>query len=162
MQISSSAYMGVETLVRLAAQDGTKPCTTRCLADWINRSELYTQRLMEQLHDAGLVIGRHGPDGGYCLARPAEHITVAEVCQAVAEPVDLWIRPLNATTFEAEDVHNLHGTDLLWQSLKSSVLHVLNGVSLADLALEAADLIGGNDYRATPIYQTDMQSTARH
>ena len=43
MQISSSAYMGVETLVRLAVQNADKPCTTQGLAEWINRSVSYTE-----------------------------------------------------------------------------------------------------------------------
>lgn len=31
MQICSSAYMGIETLVRLVAQNADKPCTTQGL-----------------------------------------------------------------------------------------------------------------------------------
>lgn len=55
MQISSSAYMGVETLVRLAVQRADTPCTTQGLAEWINRSVSYTETLMARLRTAGLV-----------------------------------------------------------------------------------------------------------
>lgn len=49
MQISSSAYMGVETLVYLAVQVADKPYSTKGLAEWINRSVSYTESLMAQL-----------------------------------------------------------------------------------------------------------------
>lgn len=162
MQISSSAYMGVETLVRLAVQNADKPCTTQGLAEWINRSVSYTESLMARLCNAGLVVSRHGPGGGYILARPAERITVAEVFQAFDDPSDFANRPLNADKLEAEEIGNLHGTDLLWVSLKSYILLFLNGVSLADLAPEAVDLISdyGSDHAA--IFSTDIQSTAQH
>jgi hypothetical protein len=35
MRISSSAYMGVETLVRLAVQTADIPCTKQGLAEWL-------------------------------------------------------------------------------------------------------------------------------
>jgi len=162
MQISSSAYMGVETLVRLAVQNADKPCTTQGLAEWINRSVSYTETLMAQLRDAGLVVSRHGPGGGYILARPAHRITVAEVFQAVDAPSDFANRQLNAETLEAEDIHDLHGTDLLWESLKSYILLFLNGVSLADLAPEATESISDDTNDEAQIYPFDMQSTAHH
>ena len=162
MQISSSAYMGVETMVRLVVQNADKPCSTKGLADWINRSVSYTEGLMAQLRKAGLVASRHGPGGGYVLARPADRITVAEVFEAVDAPSDFANRPLNADTLQDEDIHDLHGTDLLWEALKSYVLLFLNGVSLADLAPQAANLIGVSTNDNDPIYPVDMGSTMRH
>ena len=137
MKISSSAYMGVETLVRLAVRKSDTPCTTQGLAEWINRSVSYTETLMAGLRAAGLVRSRRGPGGGYYLARPAHRITVAEVFQVFDEPRDLHGRPLKPVTLEPEAIQNLHGTDLLWESLKSYILLFLNGVSLADIALES-------------------------
>lgn len=162
MKISSSAYMGVETLVRLALQNADKPWSTKGLAKWINQSMAYTEALMAQLHSAGLVVPRHGPCGGYALARPAHRITVAEVFQAVDAPSDFANRPLNADTLETADIHDLHGTDLLWEALKSYVLLFLSDVSLADLASEATELIGDDSDDDVEIYPFDRQSTARH
>ena len=83
MQISRNAYMGVETLVRLAVQNADRPCSTKVLAEWINCSVLYTETLTAQLRKAGLVVSRQGSGGGYVLARPADRITIAEVFEAV-------------------------------------------------------------------------------
>ena len=55
MRISSSTYMGVATLMRLAVQTADTPCTTQGLAGWINRSVSYTETLMARLRTAGPV-----------------------------------------------------------------------------------------------------------
>lgn len=162
MQISDSAYMGVETLVRLAVQGADKPSTTQGLAEWMNRSVSYTKTLMAQLRNAGLVVYRHGPGGGHILARPAHQIAIAEVFLAVGAQSDLANRPLNADMFEASDIHNLQGTDLLWESLKSYVLLFLMGVSLADIAPEATEMISDDTEEEAQIYPFDIRSKAHH
>ena len=49
MQISNSAYMGVEVLVRLAAYETDRPCTAQALGEWTNRSMSSTETLMSRL-----------------------------------------------------------------------------------------------------------------
>ena len=161
MQISPSAYMGVEALVRLAAQDAGRPCTTRGLAEWINRSVSYTEGLMARLRDAGLVVARRGPGGGYLLARPADRITVAEILRAVEMPGQPSDRPSNAPTPGAVEIRNRHGTDVLWAALGSAVLLFLNRVSLADLAPETAALANDSGHDGTP-RAGPVQNTPRH
>jgi Rrf2 family iron-sulfur cluster assembly transcriptional regulator len=160
MQISSSAYFGVETLVRLAMQNADKPSTTQGLAEWMNRSVSYTETLMTQLRNAGLVSFATWSGGGYILARPAHRITVAEVFQAVDAPSDFANRPLNADTLEAANIND--DTNLLWEALNSHVLLFLDSVSLADLAPEATELISDDTKDEAQIYPFDMQSTVYH
>jgi Rrf2 family iron-sulfur cluster assembly transcriptional regulator len=145
MQISSSNYMGVEILVRLAVQNANKPCTTQDLAEWINQSVSHTESLMAQLRKAGLVVSRHGPGGGYTLARPAHQINVAEVFRAFDEPRGLPVRPLNVVTLEPETVQNIHGTDLLWELLKSHILLFLDQISLADIVQQSTGELASDE-----------------
>ncbi len=86
MQISNSAYMGVEVLVRLVAYEPDRCCTAQALAEWINRSMSSTETLMSRLRAAGLVRATRGPAGGYHLNKPADKITVAEIFMAFDEP----------------------------------------------------------------------------
>jgi len=162
MKISSKAHMGVEILVRLAIKNGDKPYNTWGLAEWINRSVSFTETLMAQLRNAGLVVARHGAGGGYNLARPAHRITVAEVLQAVEAPSDFENRPQNANTLKADDINDLHRTDLLWGALKGHVLVFLDGVSLADLAPETADLISDDTNDEAKIYTFNFQPPTHH
>ena len=61
-------------------------------------------------------------------------------------------------TLEHEDIHDLHRTDFLWETLRSYVLLFLNGVSLADLAPEAANSAGENANDSNPIYLANTGS----
>ena len=133
MQISSQAYFGVEALVRLAACSAEGPCTVEELARSIHRSISYTESLMARLRAAGLVGAKKGRHGGYFLSRPPDRMTVAEIFQAFDEPS---VRVKGATglpSFENTTPEDLKGTPLFWLALKSYVLLLLNGVSLADL-----------------------------
>ncbi len=162
MQISNSSYMGVEVLVCLAAYETDRPCTAQALAEWTNRSISYTEKLMSRLRAAGLVRATRGPGGGYHLNKPADMITVAEIFKAFDEPRVLSRRPLNAITLEPETIENLHGTDLLWEVLKSRVLRLLSGVSLTDIATETAHPFADDETDSSPAFGASMQSTARH
>ncbi len=162
MQISNSAYMGVEVLVRLAAYETDRPCTAQTLGEWTNRSMSSTETLMSRLRAAGLVRARRGSGGGYHLNKPADMITVAEIFKAFDEPRVLSRRPLNAITLEPEPLENLHGTDLLWEVLKSRILLFLSGVSLTDIVTETAHPFADEETDGSPAFGTSMQSTARH
>ena len=158
MQISNSAYMGVEVLVRLAAYETDRPCTAQALAEWINRSITHTETLMSRLRVAGLVRARRlpGSGGGYHLNKPAEMITVAEIFEAFDEPRVLRRRPLNAISLEPEPLENLHGTDLLWAVLNSRILLFLSGVSLTDLATETTHPFADDQTDSNPAFETSM------
>ncbi len=160
MQISNSAYMGVEVLVHLAAYETDRPCTAQALADWTNRSMSYTETLMSRLRAAGLVRATRGPGGGYHLNKPADMITVAEIFTAFDDPHALSRRPLNAITLEPETLENLHGADLLWEALKSHILLFLSGVSLADIATETAHPFACDQTDSSLAFGASMQSTA--
>ena len=162
MQISNSAYMGVEVLVRLAAYEPNRCCTVQALAEWINRSTSHTETLLSRLRAAGLVRASRGHGGGYQLSKPAERITVAEIFKALDEPRVLSGPPLNAITLEPETLENLHGTDLLWEGLRSHILLLLSGVSLADIAIETAHSFADDETDSSPAFGASMQSTARH
>jgi len=162
MQISNSAYMGVEILVRLAAYEPDRPCTAQALAEWIHRSMSYTEALMSRLSAAGLVRARKGPGGGYHLSKPADRMTVSEIFKAFDEPRVLSRRPLNAITLEPETIDNLRGTDLLWEALKSRILLFLSGVSLTDIATETTHPFADDETDSNPAFGASMESTARH
>ena len=162
MQISNSAYMGVEVLVRLAAYETDRPCTAQALAEWTNRSMSSTETLMSRLRAAGLVRATRGQGGGYHLSKPADMITVAEIFKAFDEPRVLSRRPLNAISLEPETLENIHYTDLLWEGLKSRILLFLSGVSLAGIATETAHRFADDETDSSPGFGASMRSTARH
>ena len=157
MKINSSAYMGVETLARLAAQSGDTPCTAQNLTDWMNRSVSYTESHMAQLRNAGLVVSRHGPGGGYTLARPAHQITVAEVLRTFVEPHGLPAHPQKVVSLELETIQIIHASDLLWASLESHILLFLDQISLADIAQQSTRELARDEVEPVHIVNKDAK-----
>jgi Rrf2 family protein len=94
----------------------------------------YTEQLIAQLREAGLVKTKHGPGGGYYLIRPADRITVADVFRVFDEPRTLDGRVFPPASLDAVGNCRGFGTDLLWKALSSYILLFLEGISLADIA----------------------------
>ncbi len=117
---------------------------------------------MVSLRDAGFVTTQKCPGGGYYLSRPADRMTVAEILEAFDEPRVLNRRPLNAMTLEPETIENLHGTDLLWETLKSGILLSLSRVSLADIAIDTAHSFADDGTDGSRVFRARMHSTTRH
>jgi Rrf2 family transcriptional regulator, repressor of oqxAB len=73
--------VAVQALVVLAGTDG--PCSSSTMAQDLKAHAVFLRRVLVHLVHANLIQAREGRDGGYRLARSAEHITLAEVYQAV-------------------------------------------------------------------------------
>lgn len=74
-------YVAVQALVVLAETKEHCPSTT--MAQDLKAHAVFVRRVLAQLVRARLVQAREGRDGGYRLARSADHITLADVYQAV-------------------------------------------------------------------------------
>jgi Rrf2 family transcriptional repressor of oqxAB len=74
-------YVAVQALVVLAETKDHCPSTT--MAQDLKAHAVFVRRVLAQLVRANLVQAREGRDGGYRLARSADHITLADVYQAV-------------------------------------------------------------------------------
>ena len=80
--------VAVQALVVIAGTNG--PCSSSTMAQDLKAHAVFVRRVLAQLVRANIVQAREGRDGGYRLARSAEHITLAEVYQAVkvADPLE--------------------------------------------------------------------------
>jgi Rrf2 family iron-sulfur cluster assembly transcriptional regulator len=65
-----------------------------------------------------------GPGGGYCLARQASEISIADILSAVDDMVRRDEMPQTAG--------DIPGSMLMWQRLSNQVYDYLNSISLAD------------------------------
>ena len=91
----------------------------------------YLEQLFLKLRRAGLVIGVRGPGGGYCLAREAGEITIAEIMAAVDEPVKMTRCAGELDTGCIGDNRCL--THDLWNALGERIMSFLDGVTLGDV-----------------------------
>ena len=73
--------VAVQALVVIAETEG--PCSSSTMAQDLKAHAVFVRRVLAYLVRANIVQAREGRDGGYRLARPADHITLAEIYQAV-------------------------------------------------------------------------------
>ena len=75
-------------LARLARQadEAGPPLSARELAQEYQLPVPIMMTVLKELHRGGLIVSRRGVNGGYCLDRPAERITLGEVIDAIEGP----------------------------------------------------------------------------
>ena len=88
------------------------------------------RKVMRFLAEAGLVLSKRGPTGGYQIARPPAAINLAEAIAAVEGDF-----AMTACCAEAPDCDLLERCELAdrWPGVNTIVLRVLERTSLADL-----------------------------
>ena len=138
MRLSTRGRYAVMAMVELAARQDdacTDPQSGRpvSLAD-IAQAQLlslaYLEQLFGHLRRAGLVASARGPGGGYRLSRPAQAIAVAEIVEAVDEPIRATRCDEGAPGCVAGQRCLTHD---LWSELGEQIRLFLTHVSLADV-----------------------------
>jgi Rrf2 family iron-sulfur cluster assembly transcriptional regulator len=113
--------------------EGKAPRGQVSLAEIANAQHLslaYLEQLFGPLRRAGLVVSTRGPGGGYRLARGAGAISIADIVEAVDEPI-------HATRCDDGGPGCLAGqrclTHDLWAELGDQIRLFLEAVTLADV-----------------------------
>ena len=89
MKLSTKGRYAVMAMADIALNAAGKPVP---LADVANRqaiSQEYLEQLFAKLRRARLVESARGPGGGYTLSREPDEIRIAEIVQAVDEPLQV-------------------------------------------------------------------------
>ena len=129
MRLTTKGRFAVTAMIDLGLNGGERPVTLSAISERQNISLSYLEQLFAKLRRHGIVESVRGPGGGYCLARDAAAITVADVIIAVDEPLD-------ATQCGGrENCKSDHRcmTHELWSTLNRKMLDYLASVNLAEL-----------------------------
>ena len=129
MRLTTKGRFAVTAMIDLGLNGGERPVTLSAISERQNISLSYLEQLFAKLRRHGIVESVRGPGGGYCLARAAAKISVADVIIAVDEPLD-------ATQCGGrENCKSEHRcmTHELWSTLNRKMLDYLASVNLAEL-----------------------------
>lgn len=135
MQLSSKGRYAVMAMADMATADDGTVVPLAAISARQHISLAYLEQLFVKLRRAGLVDSMRGPGGGYLLARPAGEITLAAVMQAVDEPVKMTRCAGEESGCVAEHRCLTHD---VWRSLGNHIVSFLDGVTLGDIADNAA------------------------
>ena len=133
MQVSARAEYAVRAAVELARLPAHRAISAERVAMQADVPGKFLEAILTDLRHAGLVVTQRGAQGGCRLARSADQITVSEVFSAVEGT------PGEVRGLAPADVVYPAGNDavrLLWMGVQTSLLRVLSGVTLAQLADE--------------------------
>lgn len=130
MKLTKYADLSLRLLMYLAMRRG-EPATIQEVSDRFAVSKNHMVKISHQLTKAGLIESTRGRNGGVCLARAPESITVEEVVCAAEHNFDL-VECFNASQNHCviSGVCKLNG---ILSAARAAFFDVLRQVSLADL-----------------------------
>ncbi|MGR9044315.1 MAG: Fe-S cluster assembly transcriptional regulator IscR [Gammaproteobacteria bacterium] len=129
MRLTTKGRYAVTAMLDLAFHSQQSPVTLTDIATRQTISLSYLEQLFARLRKAGMVTGVRGPGGGYKLSRDARKINVAEVIEAVDEPLDS-----TKCGGEGNCQNNKEClTHDLWMGLSDQIRGYLKDISLGDL-----------------------------
>lgn len=156
MQLSTKGRYAVMAMADLAKHGDGAAVRLAAIAERQEISLNYLEQIFLRLRRADLVRSVRGPGGGYLLAREASGITIAEIMEAVEEPVQMIRCAGEVSGGCVADKRCL--THDLWRALGDHILSFLGAVSLADVidnaiardALRQAMTVETGEAKATP------------
>ncbi|HXG35884.1 MAG TPA: Rrf2 family transcriptional regulator [Dehalococcoidia bacterium] len=132
MKVSTKGDYGIRALIELAHHcSDPRPLQSSEIAARQNIPESYLEQLLTTLRRAGFIRSVRGPQGGHLLIREPSELKISEVIQALEGEL------LPIDCLEEGSVCSRDGGCAqreMWEEVRSAVLHVLDNVTIADLA----------------------------
>jgi FeS assembly SUF system regulator len=129
LRISKLTDYGTVLLAHLAANQATV-CSAADVAQATGIGLPTVSKLFKSLARAGLVTSTRGANGGYRLARGPQHISAADVIDALEGPVSITECSSIDGDCEHEGVCSVGGA---WQRVNVAIRRALQDVTLNDL-----------------------------
>ena len=133
MRLTTKGRFAVTAMIDLAQRCGDGPVTLAGISERQKISLSYLEQLFGKLRRSELVDSVRGPGGGYCLARSATEITVADIVRAVDETLDAT--QCGGRENCCDEARCM--THDLWATLNSKMYAYLRSVRLIDLVDQA-------------------------
>lgn len=129
MRLTTKGRFAVTAMIDLALRGEEGPVALASVSERQKISLSYLEQLFGKLRRHQLVDSVRGPGGGYCIAKPLNEVSVADIIRAVDEQLD-------ATQCggqeNCQDEHRCM-THELWSTLNARMYEYLASVSLGDL-----------------------------
>ena len=84
MRLSTKSRYGLRAMFDIAYHCGDKPAQIQDISRRQQISPRYLEQIFQNLKRAGILRSKRGPQGGYCLAKPPQEITVLDILNATA------------------------------------------------------------------------------
>jgi len=130
MRLTTKGRFAVTAMIDLGLRHQRGPVTLAGISERQKISLSYLEQLFGRLRRQGIVESVRGPGGGYCLARPMDAISVADIIRAVDEPIDATQCGGLGNCKDDDHPCMTHG---LWTGLNKHIYQYLEAVDLGTL-----------------------------
>lgn len=89
MKLSTKSRYGLRALFDIAYNSGSLPAQIQDISRRQDISPRYLEQIFQSLKKVGILKSKRGPQGGYCLSKSPEEITVRDVIMATEGDVAL-------------------------------------------------------------------------
>mgnify|MGYP002561456459 CR=1 FL=1 len=139
MMISTKGRYALRIMADVAQHDGEMPVSVREIAQRQDISGKYMEQIISVLTRSGLLRSVRGAQGGYMLARPPQAITVGEILRVMEGEL------ASVDCLEEASVCDKAcacPTRLVWQKIHTGVNAIVDGITLADMLNDYAQMRG--------------------
>lgn len=138
MSVSSKCYYALRAIYVLADHLGPEPVKIAEIADKEQIPIRFLEIILNQLKGGGFVQSRRGAEGGYRLARPAEHVTVGEIMRFIDGPIAPVDCVSRSRPKPCEFPNGCHFF-AFWTRLRRAISDVVDETTFADLIRDEHD-----------------------
>jgi Rrf2 family protein len=120
-------------VMAVLAVEGGECCSSARLAETVNTNPVVIRRLLLELHHAGLVKTRRGPQGGAVLSRSPDQINLLQI-QSAVDPQELFGLHPNPPSVECPVGRRIGDVmEYIQRRAIRSYSHELRGITLKDV-----------------------------
>jgi len=130
MMLTTKGRYAVMAVVDIAAQDSDSPIGLSDIAKRQDVKIAYLEQIVSKLRVKGILKSVRGPGGGYKLNKKCVEITIAEVINAIEEPIKMT---RCGTKNGCRDNNVKCSTHELWQGLGDNIYNYLNSITIRDV-----------------------------
>jgi len=135
MQLTRAADYAVRVMIHLAALTEGERAMLPALADATGAPGSFLSKVLQALTRADLISSRRGPLGGFEILARGRQASVREVIEAIDGPIMLNVCLTHGQSCNRKSWCPAHP---VWVKAQRAMLDVLDGATIADLAMQAA------------------------
>ena len=131
MRVTAKSDYALRALIEISARPGADAVSAEELGRLQHIPHGFLQAILADMRRAGIVVSQRGQAGGWRLARPPQHITLADVIRSVDGPL-VSVHGLRPESVDYNDTASV--LQHVWIAARSSLRDVLETVTIRDLA----------------------------
>ena len=135
IRITRQTDYGILLLSQMASRPLSEVHTAKHAAERSKIPLPMASKILKALAKGGLLVSQRGVKGGYRLAASAEHISLADVIQALEGPIGITECSFNPGACEQEGSCPVRSN---WQRISLAMRDALDKIPLSDMALPHA------------------------